>query len=83
MDLVLTAHPTQALRGSLLKKYACVRRELASLHTKRMTKYEKIECLEAIKAYVQVGEAGGVEIQMGEVGGRGTIQRACAQGACP
>ena len=44
----------QALRGSLLKKYASVRRELASLHTKRMTKYEKIECLESIKAFVQV-----------------------------
>ena len=66
VDLVLTAHPTQALRGSLLKKYACVRRELASLHTKRMTKYEKIECLEAIKAYVQVG--GGKQ----GVGGRDT-----------
>ena len=48
----------QALRGSLLKKYANVRRELASLHTKRMTKYEKIECLESIKAFVQVVSSG-------------------------
>lgn len=53
VDLVLTAHPTQAMRGSLLKKYAAVRRELTNLHTKRMSQYEKLECLEAIKAQVQ------------------------------
>ncbi|KAG1677399.1 hypothetical protein FOA52_010779 [Chlamydomonas sp. UWO 241] len=53
VDLVLTAHPTQALRGSLLKKYAAVRRDLAKLHTKRMSEYEKLELLEAIKASVQ------------------------------
>ncbi len=41
VDLVLTAHPTQALRASLLKKYATVRKELESLHTKRLSNYEK------------------------------------------
>ncbi|PNW76791.1 hypothetical protein CHLRE_11g476325v5 [Chlamydomonas reinhardtii] len=53
VELVLTAHPTQALRASLLKKYAIVRRELDTLHSKRMSEYEKIETLEAIRAAVQ------------------------------
>lgn len=53
VELVLTAHPTQALRGSLLKKYAHVRRELDNLHNKRMSNYEKIEALESIKSSVQ------------------------------
>ncbi len=42
VELVLTAHPTQALRASLLKKYAHVRRELDNLHNKRMSPYEKV-----------------------------------------
>ncbi|GFR48761.1 hypothetical protein Agub_g10581 [Astrephomene gubernaculifera] len=53
VELVLTAHPTQALRASLLKKYAIVRRELDTLHSKRMSEYEKIETLESIRAAVQ------------------------------
>ncbi|GIL52665.1 hypothetical protein Vafri_8482 [Volvox africanus] len=53
VELVLTAHPTQALRASLLKKYAMVRRELDTLHTKRMSEYEIIETKEAITAAVQ------------------------------
>jgi len=52
VELVLTAHPTQALRGSLLKKYASVRKELTALHNKRMSQYEKVECLESIKSHV-------------------------------
>ena len=40
--LVLTAHPTQALRASLLKKYAPVRKELDKLHNKRLSPYEKV-----------------------------------------
>lgn len=32
----------QALRASLLKKYARVRNELDNLHTKRMSNYEKV-----------------------------------------
>jgi len=53
VDLVLTAHPTQALRGSLLKKYARVRMELENLHSKRLSNYERIESLETIKSNVQ------------------------------
>lgn len=30
-----------------------VRKELDALHNKRMSEYEKIECLENIRAYVQ------------------------------
>jgi hypothetical protein len=33
VELVLTAHPTQAFRQSLLKKYAAVRRLMDKLHT--------------------------------------------------
>ncbi len=36
------SHLAQALRASLLKKYAIVRRELDTLHSKRMSEYEKI-----------------------------------------
>jgi phosphoenolpyruvate carboxylase len=53
VDLVLTAHPTQAFRQSLLKKYARVRQLLEQLHTVRMSQFEKIEALEAIRAQVQ------------------------------
>lgn len=53
VDLVFTAHPTQALRQSLLKKYAEVRRYLDRLHNKVMGPHEKVETLEGIKALVQ------------------------------
>ncbi|GLI68046.1 hypothetical protein VaNZ11_012369 [Volvox africanus] len=53
VELVLTAHPTQALRASLLKKYAIVRRELDTLRSKRMSQHEKIETMQAIRAAVQ------------------------------
>ncbi|KAF5835589.1 phosphoenolpyruvate carboxylase [Dunaliella salina] len=53
VELVLTAHPTQALRASLLKKYAHVRKELDYLHNKRMSPYEKIETMESIKSSVE------------------------------
>jgi phosphoenolpyruvate carboxylase len=45
VELVLTAHPTQALRASLLKKYAHIRKELDNLHNKRMSPYEKVHHL--------------------------------------
>lgn len=51
--------PRQALRGSLLKKYAVVRAELNRMHNERLSKYEKIECLENIRAFVQVRHQGG------------------------
>ncbi len=52
------ALPHQALRASLLKKYARVRHLLDQLHTKRMSNYEKIELMESIKSYVQVKPVG-------------------------
>ena len=53
VDLVFTAHPTQAFRQSLLRKYAAVRRMLDDLHTKRLSAYEKVEMCERIRAQVQ------------------------------
>eukprot|EP00798_Chlamydomonas_sp_ICE-L_P012456 gene12459-15661_t len=43
----------KALRGSLLKKYATIRKEMDNLHTQHMSNFEKTECLDAIKASVQ------------------------------
>lgn len=53
MSLVFTAHPTQALRQSLLKKYGAIRKAMDALHSKRMSPYERLECLEDIKGHVQ------------------------------
>lgn len=52
VDLVFTAHPTQAIRQSLLKKYAKVRVDVERLHNSRMSPYEKLECLEAIRSEI-------------------------------
>ncbi|KAL0034136.1 hypothetical protein WJX79_011096 [Trebouxia sp. C0005] len=52
VELVFTAHPTQALRGSLLKKYAKIRNEIDRLHNSRMSPYEKTEALEAIRSHI-------------------------------
>lgn len=53
VSLVFTAHPTQALRQSLLKKYGAIRKDMDRLHNARMSPYERLECLEDIKAQVQ------------------------------
>jgi hypothetical protein len=53
VELVFTAHPTQAFRQSLLKKYAAVRRLMDKMHTQRMSPYERLECLQSIKAQVR------------------------------
>ena len=53
VSLVFTAHPTQALRQSLLKKYGAIRRAMDRLHNKRMSPYERLECLEDVKGHVQ------------------------------
>ena len=53
VSLVFTAHPTQALRQSLLKKYGAIRKAMDKLHNARMSPYERLECLENIKAQVQ------------------------------
>lgn len=42
----------QALRQSLLKKYATIRNHVERLHNSRMSPYEKLECLEAIRSEV-------------------------------
>ena len=44
-------HMLQALRGSLLKKYAKIRNEIDRLHNSRMSPYEKTESLEAIRSH--------------------------------
>jgi phosphoenolpyruvate carboxylase len=61
VQLVFTAHPTQALRQSLLKKYAQVRRRLDALHNQRMSNYEKLEALEDMRAAVSCSERGRYE----------------------
>ena len=45
--------PLQALRQTLLKKYARIRTEMDNLHNKRMSPYEKIEALECIRCQIQ------------------------------
>ena len=45
-------HTLQALRGSLLKKYAKIRNEIDRLHNSRMNPYEKTESLEAIRSHI-------------------------------
>lgn len=52
VELVFTAHPTQALRGSLLKKYAKIRNEIDRLHNSRMSPYEQIEAHEAVRSHI-------------------------------
>ena len=42
----------QALRGSLLKKYAKIRAEIDKLHNSRMSPYEKVEAQEAIRSHI-------------------------------
>jgi phosphoenolpyruvate carboxylase len=53
VDLVLTAHPTQCLRRSTLKRNAEIRRLLARLHTYKLSSYEKVELKESLQAHVE------------------------------
>jgi len=53
VELVFTAHPTQATRQSLLKKYSKIRSEMERLHNTRMSQYERIECLDEIRSQVE------------------------------
>jgi phosphoenolpyruvate carboxylase len=43
----------QALRQSLLKKYARIRNDMDRLHNQRLSPYEKIEALESIRCQIQ------------------------------
>eukprot|EP01025_Chloroclados_australasicus_P027986 TRINITY_DN2770_c1_g3_i1.p1 TRINITY_DN2770_c1_g3~~TRINITY_DN2770_c1_g3_i1.p1 ORF type:complete len:943 (-),score=138.17 TRINITY_DN2770_c1_g3_i1:18-2846(-) len=53
VELVFTAHPTQARRMSLLKKYSMIRSYLQQFHNRRLSPYEASELMEAIKAQIQ------------------------------
>ena len=43
----------QAIRQTLLKKYARIRSDMDKLHNSRMSPYEKLECLDSIKSQIQ------------------------------
>lgn len=53
VDLVFTAHPTQALRRELVSGYRNMQLAMAKLHNTKMTSFEKVECLEQLKGLVQ------------------------------
>ena len=52
VDLVLTAHPTQALRQSLLKNYGKIRNNLINLQRFRLSRFEREEILESIRCCI-------------------------------
>ncbi|KAH6764347.1 phosphoenolpyruvate carboxylase 3 [Perilla frutescens var. hirtella] len=53
VDLVLTAHPTQSVRRSLLQKHGRIRNCLAQLYTKDITPDDKQELDEALQREIQ------------------------------
>nr|AJD81368.1 phosphoenolpyruvate carboxylase isoform 2 [Egeria densa] len=53
VDLVLTAHPTQSIRRSLLQKHARIRDCLAQLYAKDITQDDKQELDEALQREIQ------------------------------
>ncbi|KAL8506406.1 hypothetical protein ACS0TY_017328 [Phlomoides rotata] len=53
VDLVLTAHPTQSVRRSLLQKHARIRDCLTQLHAKDITPDDKKELDEALQREIQ------------------------------
>ncbi|XP_050226804.1 phosphoenolpyruvate carboxylase 2 [Mercurialis annua] len=53
VDLVLTAHPTQSVRRSLLQKHARVRNCLSQLYAKDITPDDKQELDEALQREIQ------------------------------
>jgi phosphoenolpyruvate carboxylase len=52
VDLVLTAHPTQALRRSMLKSFGKIREKLLQLQRFRLSHYERAEVLDEIRSSV-------------------------------
>ncbi|EYU41129.1 hypothetical protein ABFS82_13G036000 [Erythranthe guttata] len=55
VDLVLTAHPTQSVRRSLLQKHARIRDCLTQLNAKDITPDDKQELDEALQREIQAG----------------------------
>nr|AAK58635.2 phosphoenolpyruvate carboxylase isoform 1 [Hydrilla verticillata] len=53
VDLVLTAHPTQSIRRSLLQKHSRIRNCLAQLYAKDVTPDDKQELDEALQREIQ------------------------------
>jgi phosphoenolpyruvate carboxylase len=53
VELVFTAHPTQAMRTSLLKKYSKIRSEMERLHNTALSQYERVESLEEVRSQIQ------------------------------
>lgn len=53
VDLVLTAHPTQSIRRSLLQKHGRIRNCLTQLYAKDITPYDKQELDEALHREIQ------------------------------
>ena len=54
ITLVITAHPTQALRRSLLKKNADIRKTLTALHSNvKMNQFEKTDMLDFIQSNIE------------------------------
>jgi phosphoenolpyruvate carboxylase len=53
VDLVLTAHPTQSVRRSLLQKHSRIRSCLSQMHQKDVTPDEKQELDEALQREIQ------------------------------
>ncbi|KAK7272581.1 hypothetical protein RJT34_29275 [Clitoria ternatea] len=53
VDLVLTAHPTQSIRRSLLQKHARIRNCLSQLYAKDITPDDKQELDEALQREIQ------------------------------
>lgn len=53
VDLVLTAHPTQALRRSMLKNFGKIRKNLLDLQRSRLSGYERAELLESLRSAIQ------------------------------
>ena len=53
VDLVLTAHPTQALRRSMLKNFGTVRQKLLDLQRARLSGYERAELLDDMASAIQ------------------------------
>jgi len=53
VDLVLTAHPTQALRRSMLKNFGRIRGYLLDLQRSRLSGYERAELLGGMTSAIQ------------------------------